>query len=72
MDYIGFKYSNTRATKFIKDNGTPETLYGTDNQYWVAYFKVTDITICMLKKTSIILNVVNGKQENLKPISHEI
>ena len=67
MDYIGYKYSNTRATKFIQDNGSPETLYGTDNQYWVAYFAKGDITICMLKKTSIILNAVQGKHENLKP-----
>jgi len=69
--YINFKYSNTRATQFIKDNGTPETLYGTNNQYWIAYFAKGDITICMLKKTSIIKNVAKGKFENLKPIEDD-
>ena len=67
MDYIGYKYNNIRAKKFIQDNGEPETLYGTNNQYWIAYFAKGDITICMLKKTSIILNAVQGKHENLKP-----
>jgi len=69
--YINFKYSNTRATQFIKDNGTPETLKGTDPFLWVAYFAKTDITICMVKKTSIIKNVAKGKFENLKPIEDD-
>ena len=66
-NYINFKYSNTRSTQFITDNGIPETLYGTNNQYWIAYFQKGDITICMLKKTSVIKNVVQGRVENLKP-----
>jgi hypothetical protein len=71
MNYLGFKYSNTRATQFIKDNGPPQTLKGTDNFLWVSYFEDTDITICMVKRTSIIKNVVKGRVENLKPIEDD-
>jgi hypothetical protein len=54
--------------QFVKEiytqlGGEVETLPGTDNQKWIAYFPKTDITIIEDKKTGIIKKVIREKKE---------
>ena len=64
--YIGFKYEYPKSTDFISANGSPETLSGTDNNAWVAYFPKGDVTVISNKKTSKFENICKGKNPNLK------
>lgn len=43
--------------------GSPETLTGTTNQQWVAYFPEGNFTIVTNKKTDIVRTVYIGKRE---------
>lgn len=43
--------------------GTPETLKGTTNQQWVAYFPKGDFTIVTNKQTDIVRTIYIGKRE---------
>lgn len=43
--------------------GTPETLSGTTNQQWVAYFPKANFTIITNKKTDIVRAIYIGKRE---------
>ena len=45
----------------INKYGHPETLQGTDNQVWIAYFPKGDFTILMDKRTSNIYEVKQGR-----------
>ena len=63
--YIGFIFQQPQSTDFINKYGSAETLDGTDNDYWVAYFPEGNLTIVMDKKTSSIENVCDGKISKL-------
>ncbi len=41
--------------------GQPETLTGTNNQYWVVYFPKGDFTLVSEKKTDIVKTVYTGR-----------
>jgi hypothetical protein len=41
--------------------GQPQTLSGTDNEQWVAYFPKGDFTVVSDKKTDIVKFVYSGK-----------
>lgn len=43
--------------------GMPETLSGTNNSRWVAYFPKADFTIVTDKKTDIVRTIYIGKRE---------
>jgi hypothetical protein len=43
--------------------GQPETLKGTNNSQWVAYFPKGDFTIVSDKKTNIVQAIYEGKVE---------
>lgn len=64
---IGFKYVYPESANFIEYFGEPETLNGTNNIYWVAYFPKGNFTILLYKKQNIIIDVFEGKQPNIKP-----
>lgn len=42
--------------------GQPETLTGTNNQYWVVYFPKGDFTLVSEKKTDIVKTVYTGRK----------
>lgn len=44
--------------------GRPETLEGTSNVYWIAYFPKANFTIVSDKKTDIVKTVYIGKKTN--------
>ncbi len=60
-DLIGEKYIYPWSIVMIDAYGSPETLKGTDNQYWIAYFPKGEFTITTDKKTDEILHIVFGK-----------
>ncbi|WP_103654434.1 hypothetical protein [Agarilytica rhodophyticola] len=43
--------------------GSPETLSGTNNMQWVAYYPKADFTIVTNKKTDIVRTVYLGRHE---------
>lgn len=57
----GEEYLYPYSFEIIKKYGQPETLKGTDNNKWIAYFPKGDFTILVNKKTDIIKNVYFGK-----------
>jgi len=57
---IGEKYTYEIAQEL---GGNVETLPGTDNKKWIAYFPKTNITIIEDKKTGIIQKVIKGRKE---------
>ena len=57
---VGKKYSSEIYTQL---GGEVETLSGTDNQKWIAYFPKADITIIEDKKTWKIISVMKGRVE---------
>ena len=62
------KYSNLVGKKYTYEiymqlGGNVETLPGTDNKKWIAYFPKADITIIEDKKTGIIKKVIKGRKE---------
>ena len=58
----GQKYIYPTSIDIIQKYGTPETLSGTNNQRWVAYFPKGDFTIITNKETSVIVRVFPGKK----------
>ena len=50
------------ALTIIDKYGWPETLLGTNNQRWVAYFEKGDFTIISTKETGKIDQVLAGKR----------
>lgn len=59
---IGTKYVYPKSFDMIEKYGNPETLPGTNNNRWVAYFPNGNFTTISDKKTSIIKRVIPGKQ----------
>jgi hypothetical protein len=55
---VGQKYTQEIYTKL---GGSVETLPGTNNQKWIAYFPKADITIVENKQTGEIVSVTKGK-----------
>lgn len=64
--YIGFKYEYPKSTDFIAENGSPETLNGTDNNKWIVYFPKGNLTVVSNKKTDKFEKICAGKYLNLK------
>ena len=64
--YLNFKYVFPENSDFLAENGTAKALDGTDNNYFVAYFKKGDLTVVMNKKTSRFENICPGRNSNLK------
>ena len=56
---------NVFNIKNTYSKSSPETLEGTNNQYWIVYYKDLDVTFKTLKKTDIIQNAKSGKHPNL-------
>jgi hypothetical protein len=63
-DAIG---SNVFNYRYDNELGSPKTINGTNNTYWVSYYSDLDITLISLKKTEIILNSSKGKYPYLSP-----
>ena len=59
---VGTKYIYPQSMDIIKEYGSPETLSGTNNSRWVAYFPKGNFTIINDKKTDIIKKVLAGKK----------
>ena len=58
---IGKKYIYPFSTTLTDKYGSPETLLGTTNTFWIAYFPKGNFTITMDKNTDIIKEVFWGK-----------
>ena len=58
---------NHNVFKFRYDNelGSPTTIEGTNNTYWVSYYSDIDVTLISLKENNIILNSSEGKSPYL-------
>ena len=59
---VGVKYIYPQSTDIISKYGVPETLSGTNNTRWVAYFPKGDFTIITDKNSDIIKKVLAGKR----------
>jgi hypothetical protein len=59
---VGTKYIYPQSLKIIDKYGYPETLSGTNNSRWVAYFPEGDFTIISNKQTGIIRKVISGRR----------
>lgn len=64
--YIGLKYEYPKSKTFIAENGSPETLAGTNNNKWIAYFSKGDLTVVLDKKNNKFENICAGKYPGLK------
>ena len=60
-ELLGEEYSNI-SREIIKKYGTPETLSGTSNERWVAYFPKGDFTIISDVRTNTINAVLSGRK----------
>ncbi len=58
---VGVEYVYPQSLNFIENYGQPETLAGTNNSRWVAYFSKGDFTIVTDKRTNVIQTVVRGR-----------
>lgn len=65
-EYIGFKYLYPESADFIQKHGSPVTLKGTDNNYWIVYFPKGDFTVISNKKTDQFINIYAGRFPKLK------
>ena len=59
---VGTEYVYPQSAKIIKKYGSPQTLSGTNNSQWVAYFPKGDFTIISKKSTGKIKKVMSGKR----------
>jgi hypothetical protein len=59
---IGTAYLYPKSVDLIDKYGYPDTLSGTNNSIWVAYFPKGDFTIIADKNTNMIKKVLPGKQ----------
>ena len=57
------KGNNVFSYRYANELGNPETLQGTNNTYWISYYKDLDITLISLKKNDKILNATSGKNQ---------
>ena len=60
-ELLGKKYSNIYR-EIIEKYGSPQTLSGTNNESWVAYFPKGDFTIISDDRTSTINAVLAGRK----------
>ena len=60
-ELLGKKYSYIYR-KMIEKYGSPQTLSGTNNSRWVAYFPKGDFTIISDDRTSTINAVLSGRK----------
>ena len=60
-ELLGKKYSYIYR-EIIEKYGSPQTLSGTNNSRWVAYFPKGDFTIITDSQTSTINDVLSGKK----------
>ena len=58
---VGQIYLYPKSMDIIHKYGNPETLSGTNNDRWIAYFPKGDFTILTNKKTNRIIRAINGK-----------
>jgi hypothetical protein len=66
-ELLGEKYSNI-SREIIKKYGSPQTLSGTNNERWVAYFPKGDFTIITDARTTTIKAVLSGREDDLERI----
>ena len=60
-ELLGEKYSNIYR-EIIEKYGSPQTLSGTNNSRWIAYFPKGDFTIISDDRTSTINAVLSGRK----------
>ena len=60
-ELLGGKYSNI-SREIIKKYGSPQTLSGTNNGRWVAYFPKGDFTIITDARTTTINAILSGRK----------
>jgi hypothetical protein len=58
---VGAKYEYPRAEWMIRQCGPVETLEGTNNSWWVAYFQGGGFTMLVEKKTDTIMALRPGR-----------
>lgn len=58
---IGTEYIYPKSQEIIAKYGSPETLEGTNNFRWIAYFPKGDFTIVTSKKDNVIQQIEAGK-----------
>ena len=61
-DLVGEKYLYPKSMEIIEEYGSPQTLTGTNNLRWVAYFPEGDFTIITDTRTSTINDVLSGRK----------
>jgi hypothetical protein len=61
-DLVGTKYIYPQSMEIINKYGSPETLSGTNNSRWVAYFPKGDFTIIIEKNANAIKKALPGKR----------
>jgi len=62
---IGMEYTPKNAGFLADQYGYPETLPGTNNKYWIAYFPNGDFTITSNKDTNRIISVKRGRHSEI-------
>ncbi len=65
-ELIGALYLYPRADFIHRKFGPVETLEGTDNKTWIAYFSGGDFTMIVEKKTDTIQDIKQGKKPKRK------
>lgn len=58
--------ANIFAVTGIFSRSNPKTLNGTNNEYWLVYYKDLNTTFKVKKSTMEIRKAVSGKKSNLK------
>ena len=59
---IGTKYVYPQSIEIISKYGNPQTLSGTNNRRWVAYFPKGDFTIISDKASGTIKRILSGNR----------
>jgi hypothetical protein len=62
LSLIGTQYIPPVSSNIINNYGMPETLSGTTNTRWVAYFKKGNFTMISNKQTKQITKILQGKK----------
>ena len=62
LSLVGTKYIPPASSTIINNYGMPETLSGTTNTRWVAYFKKDNFTMVSDKQTKLITKIMQGKK----------
>ena len=59
---VGTTYRYPQSSDIIDKYGEPQTLSGTNNSRWIAYFPQGNFTIIANKQTNIIQRVLKGRR----------